>query len=489
MSDTNRVGIRVAKSNADEFPVTLAPNQLQALRITGTPSLGFTPNSIQSTEIRSDRQVSDLALVGAEAGGDVGFELSYGTFDSLIESALLGAWVDTPMQNVTAVGAGTVTVASADDFKAGHLIRLSGITGADRGQGVYKVTVKTGLVLTVTPLAGTTALVAANGATSAKVVGIAATADGQFDIAVASGNISVTAPAGTFVDAMGDGVNLAVGQWVKLAGFNEKENAIYFRLTAVSGAALTGLAPTGAVTEATTGQGSVFFGDYVRNGTAALSAHTYVVERRYEDHNPVTREAFRGMVVNGLALSLQPQAIAVGTVTLFGESAKVETATANLYSVLPADLAAPSGNVLNTSSNVGRLGRGANPADQGDKNFVLGADLTLSNNMRRRPAVGKFGSVGTGLGVLSISGTLNTYFDDRTLLRQLLDNQETSFDVSMRDSAGRTILFDLPRIKFSGGAPDVPGQNQDVVLNLPFQALRHLTLGYTGHVQRFSYVA
>ena len=176
----------MAKSNADEFPVTLAPNQLQALRITGTPSLGFTPNSIQSTEIRSDRQVSDLALVGAEAGGDVGFELSYGTFDSLIESALLGAWVDTPMQNVTAVGAGTVTVASADDFKAGHLIRLSGITGADRGQGVYKVTVKTGLVLTVTPLAGTTALVAANGATSAKVVGIAATADGQFDIAVAS---------------------------------------------------------------------------------------------------------------------------------------------------------------------------------------------------------------------------------------------------------------------------------------------------------------
>ena len=75
MSDTNRVGLRFARSDATVFPVTLSPNQLKALRITGTPSLAYAPNTVQSSEIRADRQVADLAFVGASAGGDTAFEL------------------------------------------------------------------------------------------------------------------------------------------------------------------------------------------------------------------------------------------------------------------------------------------------------------------------------------------------------------------------------------------------------------------------------
>ena len=49
------------------------------------------------------------------------------------------------------------------------------------------------------------------------------------------------------------------------------------------------------------------------------------------------------------------------------------------------------------------------------------------------------------------------------------------------------MIFDLPRIKFSGGAPDVPGKNQDVTIPGTYQAILEPTLGYTMSVQRVSF--
>ena len=70
MSDTNRVQIGlVEEATLGTTPATPA---FQALRITNAPSLAFEPNTVVSEEIRSDRQITDLILVGAEAGGEVG---------------------------------------------------------------------------------------------------------------------------------------------------------------------------------------------------------------------------------------------------------------------------------------------------------------------------------------------------------------------------------------------------------------------------------
>ena len=499
MSDTNRVGIRFAKTAASEFPVALSPNQLQQLRYTGAPNLAYTPRTIQSTEIRSDRQISDLPLVGAEAGGDVNFELSAQAYDDVIESALLGAWVDPGRKagaaDITVItrtaGNTVVTLDDASDFVIGHIVRLSGVDGV--GNGVFLVTAKSGQALTLgTVVDGSQAAgtVSNRAAAVFEVVGVGARSAGAFDITVASGVLSVVGPSGSFNNAMGDGANLSVGQWIKIAGAATAGNNVWMRLDSVSGSTLTGAAPTGSAAETVAGSLRVYFGGYVRNGVADLDNHKYVVERRYEDHSPVTREAFLGMVVNTLQFQLQPQSIATGTVSFFGETSQVEETVANLYgSTAPTDVDASQNEVLNTSSNVGRLGRGADPADQGDKNFVIGADIQITNNLRRRAAVGHLGSVGTGVGALAVTGTLNTYFDDRTHLVSLFQNQETSLDVSLKDNTGRSILLDFPRIKFSGGAPEVAGQNQDVTLNLPFQALLDADLGYTIHAQRLSYAA
>jgi hypothetical protein len=60
----------------------------------------------------------------------------------------------------------------------------------------------------------------------------------------------------------------------------------------------------------------------------------------------------------------------------------------------------------------------------------------------------------------------------------------------MQDTHGskEVYLFDMPRIKFSAGAPTVTGKNQNVMLNASWQAVRDPSLTYTIHAQRMWYV-
>jgi hypothetical protein len=61
--------------------------------------------SVISEEIRSDRQRTDLALVGYDASGDITSEASYALqwFDDSLEAALGGTWASNALKNGTAI--------------------------------------------------------------------------------------------------------------------------------------------------------------------------------------------------------------------------------------------------------------------------------------------------------------------------------------------------------------------------------------------------
>ena len=126
MSDTNRVDLSIARNSERDEPITLSPNELRQLRYTGTPGLAFAPNSVISDEIRSDRQIADSILVGASAGGNANIELSFGTFDLLLESTMLSTFVDSMRKDgateIVSFGAGTVTVDDGTDFIIAQII-------------------------------------------------------------------------------------------------------------------------------------------------------------------------------------------------------------------------------------------------------------------------------------------------------------------------------------------------------------------------------
>lgn len=161
MSDSNLVQLSGLKEVS--WGVTPA-SALTDLRYTGE-GLGFNIETITSSEIRSDRQISDLIQTGAEASGNMDFELSYGTYDAYIEGALgnlfsnldSGDDDDGIIVSGTTVGnldfdldatLNTITLGSSvvHNILQGQWIKLSGSTGDD---GYHLVTGVSGQVITV----------------------------------------------------------------------------------------------------------------------------------------------------------------------------------------------------------------------------------------------------------------------------------------------------------------------------------------------------
>lgn len=73
------------------FGTTPGTPAMSRLRNTGT-TLNVNKETFQSGEIRADRQITDERHGTRRVAGDVTFELSYGAFDSFLESALFGTW-------------------------------------------------------------------------------------------------------------------------------------------------------------------------------------------------------------------------------------------------------------------------------------------------------------------------------------------------------------------------------------------------------------
>ena len=521
MSDTNRVQVAVARSSERDIPSALTAMQL--LRITGTPNLAFEPQNEISNEIRADRQVSDLIPVGAEAGGDIGFELSFQAFDLLFESTLFTqfgaiAGTTTPRRfgatEVTDINADTIVVDDSSVYQVGHLVRLFGIdeNNADAlRDGIYEITaIPNGTDLTVAQHVGPASLADLAGGVfttaEVKAVGVIAQANGEIAATVGAGVATLTfsGDAATALPNLMDGGNpLNVGQWIKIGNsadatqrFATAGNNVYGRISGVTATTLTFLAPTGfAADPGATEQVAVYFGDHLPNPDAnniqAITSHQFAIERSYLDHADISRELFLGMAISNFNLNFQPQSIVTGVATFFGlnSEARPDSLITELFtSGAPTRAAAPAFNVYNTSSNVGRLGRGADPVDAGGLNFVTEASIEINNNLRRLPAVGVFGAAAIGAGELGVSGQLTAYFDNLDLLNAVLNGTDTSFDVGVRDNTGRALIYDVPRIKFSGGAPDVPGKNQDVTIPLTYQGILDPNLGYTISVQRLPFV-
>jgi hypothetical protein len=222
-------------------------------------------------------------------------------------------------------------------------------------------------------------------------------------------------------------------------------------------------------------------GDFLTN---ASTKRSNTIERQYLDHSPVDYEYFTGMTLNTLAVDAKPQAIATYTKNYLGKSASITSTRASGAT----DTAAPTYGVLNTSTNVGRIG--FNGSTVSGPNFILGASFNINNNIRAQTAIGSIGAVGTGNGEFTVTGKLQTYFGDSTVYNQILNNTQVSFDMRLGRSDGNreTLLFDFPAIKLASGAPSVSGKNQDVTIDASFTAFMHATLLYTVSVSRFWYL-
>lgn len=98
MPFANGSGRRVAYIPEVTVGVTPATPVMKILRITGGGPRTSKQTAV-SEEIRADRNVSDIVHLGQDVAGDYAYELSYGTYDDLLEGLFQSTWATNVLKN------------------------------------------------------------------------------------------------------------------------------------------------------------------------------------------------------------------------------------------------------------------------------------------------------------------------------------------------------------------------------------------------------
>ena len=506
MSDANRTSFRVVKEPT--FRAAVATPNYQEIRF-NSENLNYTPTTEVSNELESTRQVKDLILTGFDVAGDVSCEYSIENHDVLLPGAFCNAWNWTPeiyngtgweygatatrISNcVFATGANTFTVtatstlsgsainAATTVFLASTLVRVTGMTTA-ANNGIFPATTPTSTTVVVTNAAGVSETPPATA--KLKMVGVQG---GSADITAvtAGGNALVTTTLNWTT------LPLIVGQWIKVSNeggafsFATAGCNTYARISAITATRLSLdiVVGTWAADTGTAKTIRIYFGDTIRTGQTNLS---YRVEKQMQLDAGTRYAYYRGCEVNTNAISGDTRAIVTTSVSFIGSDSAGFTSSRDASA---ATIVSSTGTVLDSSNAVPWLLE--NGATVTTPNYVSSFTFQIENNLRAQNAVGSPGAIGVGQGRAVITGNLNTYFGDETLLNKLITNTASSVSFSFRDSASSKVdIWDIPRLKYSSGVPEITGIDTDIFANLAFQALRDTlnSRDYTIMLNRFDY--
>ncbi len=482
MSETNRTQLAYVMEST--WGTTPSSPAYKVLRITSMPDLGFNPVTKISNELRSDRNIPDLILVDADAGGSFGFELSFDSMPDIYKMALFNSWtVQVSDSTATEVVELTKTITVAADgntnFPQYSMVWAEGFTAA-ANNGVKTVASSTATTVVVdqtmadeTSTSGTLWYIGVQGPTG----DITATTTGT----LSGGN----ALESTLVDFTKLLPNVVPGDWIYIGsgggnyGFAAGNGFARVGGTITANEIPLAVVPVGFTNDtATTKTIRIVIGDSLANGTTRYSCS---LEQSFLDHTSPAYGVYPGSVVSSLQLTLNAADIAMGTVNFMTKTPTYSTTRASGASTT----AAPTYGVLNTSSNVASIIEGTSALST---NYALNATLTIDNGLRKRNAIGTLGAHDIRAGRCNVTGTLNTSFEDTTLLAKLIGNTTTGFMTVLRDSIGQCFLIDIPSMKYTSGNPSVGGVDQDVDLSLGLQGIYNATYGYTVKIMQFHYL-
>jgi hypothetical protein len=268
--------------------------------------------------------------------------------------------------------------------------------------------------------------------------------------------ISADNASSEFRWASGSPPAFVVGQFVKVSGFTEAANNGFFRVTARDSDSIT---VDGTLTDEAAGDSVTVQGDVLTNGNVLTS---FTLEKEFVDITQFL--SYTGMSPGQMDLAFPVEGVATAAFTFMGKDAALAQATVGTG----GPNAANENDVINTSNHLAVLteSSGALVGTHG-----TGLNISVQNSLRRQPALGSLTSVGLGLGRFVVTGELTAYFENELLLNRYLNHSESGVGLVVDGQGGAYGIY-LPRVKFTGGGAPTPGNDQDITVTLPFQALR-----------------
>lgn len=208
--------------------------------------------------------------------------------------------------------------------------------------------------------------------------------------------------------------------------------------------------------------------------TVGLTRRYHTIERYFGDileaDKPFHR--FTGCELSSMSLQINADAIVKGTFSVLGAGMSTDTVIITGATYSDPTTTSPF------DSFTGALSEGGSALA-----VITEIQLNLDNGLNPRFVVGSKESIQPSIARSNCSGQITAFFEDSTLLDKFINETESSIVFSLVDLAGNTYRFNLPRVKYTGGQPDVSGEGP-ITLSMPFQALYDATDGSNFIIER-----
>jgi len=207
---------------------------------------------------------------------------------------------------------------------------------------------------------------------------------------------------------------------------------------------------------------AVMFGDWaaniLKNGT---TRKFFTFEETVELGATDSFSRYVGAMISQMSLNFTARGKITGSFNVMAKQEQLDAAI-----IFGATYTAANTNaVMSASGSLGSL------SVLGGSYKVRSLTLNINNNLRTRPVIGSLYSEEFGAGRTTITGEMEIYFESNTLYQSVLDHGSGAVSFTVGQVANEKYTFDLPKIILGSGSKPVGGNDDDIMVRLPYTAV------------------
>lgn len=208
--------------------------------------------------------------------------------------------------------------------------------------------------------------------------------------------------------------------------------------------------------------GGTWAANVLKNG---VTRRSFTFEETRELGSTDSFSRFTGATFNGFSLSLAANGVAGLSFDLLAKQETLATAIVTGATYTAANTKA----IMTAPRSVSALTIG------GDTLKVMSLSVEVTNNLRERPEVGSLYSNEFGQGRCEVTGTVEVYFESNDAYQDVLSHASGALTFTIGDTTNEKYTFLLPKIIFGDGEITAGGNDDDVMVSIPFQAVYDAT--------------
>jgi len=263
----------------------------------------------------------------------------------------------------------------------------------------------------------------------------------------------------------------SAGQWIEVRGFTTAGNNGYFKVASASSTEI--VVEGGTLADEASVEGvTITQAAQIVNGTTKTS---FAIEKLYSDLAGTVISMLHGMMIDTMDVSISADAYINGTFNFIGknESSEESSEGSGYTAATTEDAMAAVDDVVAIYENMSSV-------------QLIELSFSLGNNLRPKNVIGTAGPIGINAGSITLTGTVQMYFESATVLNKFIDFTSSRLAVVTEDTDGNAVIFEFPEIKYTSGRRVAGGQNTDIIADLGFTAYEDPTENVTIRIAKFA---